>query len=133
MSSQRYRFRSEDIERIRQWLFRNRIFPPDAQAGIEKLQMWCETHLDKNQWFRLQKALESHRGAITGYRTIRVTASAHEILMEMAKRENLTISEAIERYYSRFIDSAATTTHRNGISPARRTQTKPKRVKYDDG
>ena len=104
MRKQNYRFRSEDIERVRQWLLRNGIFPPDAQVGVEKLQTWCESHLNADQWRRLQHALRSRRKDLSGHRTVQITAAAHQILMELANREQITISEVIERYYGRCLD-----------------------------
>jgi hypothetical protein len=74
---------------------------PYEKPTVKKLQCWCDRFLATKQWKQLQAVIRVGRRDPSRYRTVRLSRNAHEILMKLAMRDKLTLSEVIERYLSR--------------------------------
>src|SRR5689334_16332274 len=73
-------------------------FPLDHPTAT-KLQQWCDRFLDAAQWKQLHAVIRAaRRDASHQTRTIQLSTRASAILHDLAAREQLTLSETIERY-----------------------------------
>ncbi|MGE3537321.1 MAG: hypothetical protein AB7N91_07775 [Candidatus Tectimicrobiota bacterium] len=113
MSRARYQCTEEDVPVVHRWVhgkLRDTTWPqPDAahtaraqfpreQPTAAQLAQWCDQYLDVPQWAQLQAVIRSARRDVAQTRTVRLSPSAHQRLQALATREQLTLSEAIERY-----------------------------------
>lgn len=65
----------------------------------EQLQQWCDRCLDAAQWKQLHAVIRAaRRDASHQTRTVRLSTRASALLHDLAVREQLTLSETIERY-----------------------------------
>jgi hypothetical protein len=69
-----------------------------AQPTVEALHAWCTRWLDTAQWRQLQAVIRAARRDASQTRTVRLSTSAYARLHDLATREQLTLSETIERY-----------------------------------
>lgn len=113
MSRARYQFTEEDVPVVHRWVhgkLRGPTWPqpdvahtaraqfPREQPTAAQLSQWCDAYLDAPQWRQLQAVIRAARRDGTQTRTVRLSPSAHQRLQALALREQLTLSEAIERY-----------------------------------
>ncbi len=71
---------------------------PRAQPTAARLQQWCDRFLDATQWTQLQAVIRAARRATSQTHTVRLSTSVYARLHDLAVREQLTLSETIERY-----------------------------------
>src|SRR5262249_13225726 len=62
------------------------------------LQPWCDRFLDAVQWKQLHAVIRTARRDGSQTRTVRLSTRASTLLHDLAAREQLTLSETIERY-----------------------------------
>src|SRR6266568_4249989 len=67
-------------------------------ATASKLQQWCDRFLDAAQWKQLHVVIRTTRRDASQTRTVRLSTSASALLHDLAEREQLTLSETIEKY-----------------------------------
>lgn len=119
MPRTRYQFTNADVPVVHRWVhakLRDPAWPqsasapmaqaqfPSAQPTAAQLQQWCEHYLEAPHWTQLQAVIRAARREAGQTRTIRLSPSAHQRLQALAAREQLTLSETIERY---LVDSVA--------------------------
>ncbi len=74
--------------------FRN--IQPNANSKINK---WCEKHLNKKQWQQLKDSIRAKRSrAISDKKSVDLERNAWKMLSTIAKFEDVTLSQAIERH-----------------------------------
>jgi len=71
---------------------------PREEPTAAQLQQWCDQYLDAPQWTQLQAVIRTSRRDTRQTHTVRLSTSAHALLHNLATREQLTLSETIERY-----------------------------------
>lgn len=113
MPRARYQFTEEDVPVVHRWAhakFRDTAWPqydvarnarnqfPREPPTAAELQQWCDQYLDAPQWTQLQALIRAARRDTRQTRTVRLTAGAHARLHALAVREQLTLSETIERH-----------------------------------
>jgi macrodomain Ter protein organizer (MatP/YcbG family) len=128
MPRPRYQIAAQDVPAVHRWVhakFRDTTWPqhdaahtawdafPREQPTTTQLQQWCDQHLDVAQWTQLQAVIRAARRDARQTRTVRLSTSAHTLLHDLALREQLTLSETIERYLADVI----TTPTRQDTSP----------------
>ena len=69
-----------------------------AQPTVEALHAWCARWLEASQWRQLQAVIRAARRDASQTRTVRLSTRAYARLHDLATREQLTLSETIERY-----------------------------------
>jgi hypothetical protein len=114
MPRPRYEMADDDVAVVHRWLrskFRETTwshhgasltawdqFPLDHPTA-RKCQQWCDRFLDAAQWKQLHAVMRAaRRDANHQTRTVRLSTRASVLLHDLAVREQLTLSEAIERY-----------------------------------
>ncbi len=121
MPRPRYQIRDDDVTTVHRWIrerFRTQSprwpkewgsltawdkFPLERPTA-KKLQKWCDRWLDAEQWKQVQAIIRSARRDYSQYRNVRLSRKTHELLDSVAKRDNLTLLEVIERYLSEAVD-----------------------------
>jgi macrodomain Ter protein organizer (MatP/YcbG family) len=113
MAPKHYRISDNDLLPAHRWLDRKLrttpSFPNEEQAQArsayyavrtpDELQSWCERYLDQKQWTQMRNAIRaSHQRARRPKRKgINISPEAYQALVDYAKAENVTLSEAIVR------------------------------------
>jgi len=89
-----------DIAVVHRWVrSKCRETAPRDHPTTEQLQQWCDRFLDAAQWKQLHAAIcAARRDANHQTRTVRLSTHASGLLHDLAAREQLTLSETIERY-----------------------------------
>ena len=65
----------------------------------DKINKWCEKHLNKKQWQQLKDSIRAKRSrAISDKKSVDLERHAWEMLSAIAKSEGLTLSQAIEKH-----------------------------------
>jgi hypothetical protein len=64
----------------------------------EQLEQWCDRCLDAVQWKQLHAVIRAARRDASQTRTVRLSTHASALLHDLAAREQLTLSETIEKY-----------------------------------
>jgi len=133
MARPRYQIAEEDVPIVHRWghtKCRDTAWPqpnaahtardqfPHAQPTAEQLQQWCDRFLDSTQWTQLQAVIRAARREASQTRTVRLSTRAYTRLHDLAVREQLTLSEIIERYLA---DVTITPTHQPTPPPAEKT------------
>ena len=112
-------------------------FPgPNEKTTAKKLQKWCDQHLAAEHWPRLQNALRQHRRDLSQHRTVRLTSRAHELLTELAKQDQLTLSETLEKHLTAILNPPAPAPPPEPAKPAAKpvpSQPRLKRMADNDG
>jgi hypothetical protein len=89
-----------DVAVVHRWV--RSKFPETAlldHPTPEQLQQWCDRCLDAAQWKQLHAVIRAaRRDASHQTRTVRLSTRASALLHDLAVREQLTLSETIERY-----------------------------------
>jgi len=114
MPRRRYQMADADVAVVHRWVrskFRETTWPhsgasltawdqfPLDHPTARTLQQWCDRFLDAAQWKQLHAVIRAaRRDASHQTRTIRLSTRASAILHDLAAREQLTLSETIERY-----------------------------------
>lgn len=77
-------------------------------SRLELLNAWCEKYLNDNDWSRLKAAIRKRRERlqhIDEQKTVTVSARSHDLLAQLAKRDDVTFSEVLEHYLSKALNS----------------------------
>ena len=113
MPRPRYRITDADVAVVHRWVrskFRETTWPhsgpsrtawdqfPLDHPTAEQLQQWCDRFLDAAQWKQLHAIIRAARRDASRTRTVRLSTRASALLHDLAAREQLTLSETIERY-----------------------------------
>src|SRR6266571_2438257 len=104
MPRPRYQITDADVAVVRRWVrakFREIAWDqcPLDNPTTEQLQQWCDRFLDAAQWQQLHAVIRAaRRDASHQTRTVRLSTRASALLHDLASREQLTLSETIERY-----------------------------------
>jgi hypothetical protein len=89
-----------DIAVVHRWV--RSKFPETAPLDTptpEQLQQWCDRCLDAAQWKQLHAVMRAaRRDASHQTRTVRLSTRASALLHDLVSREQLTLSETIEKY-----------------------------------
>ncbi len=107
-SNRRYQLQPADVEHAKHWIDRQVITTGDCtdvalteyQALGKRprpLQRWCDRYLSPTQWRRLQAAIRSKRRRRTAGVHVRLSPDAYQVLRARAKRDGVTLSEALLR------------------------------------
>src|SRR5712691_7652450 len=95
MPRPRYQIAEDDVAVVHRWV-RSKFH---ESAPPEQLQQWCDRWLDAVQWKQLHAVIRAaRRDASHQTRTVRLSTRASALLHDLAAREQLTLSETIERY-----------------------------------
>lgn len=109
----RYQITDEDIAVVHRWAYaklRDAAWPQPAVSQRARaafpcehptaldLQKWCDTYLDMAQWGQLQAVIRAARRDGSQTRTVRLSTSVYARLHNLAEREQLTLSDVIDRY-----------------------------------
>jgi len=69
---------------------------PNANSKINK---WCEKHLNKKQWQQLKDSIQEKQSReISDKKSVDLEKYAWKILSTIAKSENVTLSQVIEKH-----------------------------------
>jgi hypothetical protein len=113
MPRPRYHLTEEDVSVVHRWVqtkLRDPTWPQPntartardqfarAQPTVEALHAWCARFLEAPQWRQLQAVIRAARRDASQTRTVRLSTRAYARLHDLATREQLTLSETIERY-----------------------------------
>src|SRR5438132_117383 len=100
MPRPRYQIAEADVAVVHWWV-RSKFCetaPLDTPI-IEQLQQWCDQCLDAAQWKQLHAVIRAaRRDASHQTRTVRLSTHASALLHDLAAREQLTLSETVEKY-----------------------------------
>ena len=100
MPRPRYQITDADVIVVHRWV--RSKFPETAPLETpttEQLQQWCDRCLDTAQWKQLHAVIRAARRATSHQtRTVRLSTRASALLHDLAAREQLTLSETIEKY-----------------------------------
>src|SRR5437660_8837650 len=100
MPRARYRMTAADVAVVHRWV--RSKFPETAPLDhptTAQLQQWCDQCLDAAQWKQLHAVIWAARSdASHQTRTVRLSTRASALLHDLAAREQLTLSETIEKY-----------------------------------
>jgi hypothetical protein len=100
MPRPRYQIAEADVAVVHRWM--RSKFPetaPRDHPTTEQLQKWCDRYLEAAQWKQLHAVIRAaRRDASHQTRTVRLSTRASALLHDLASREQLTLSETIERY-----------------------------------
>ena len=103
MPRPRYQMTDADVAVVHRWV-RSKFpeiawdqCPPDNPT-TEQLQEWCDRCLDAGQWKQLHAVIRAARRDASQTRTVRLSTRASALLHDLASREQLTLSETIEKY-----------------------------------
>jgi hypothetical protein len=100
MPRPRYQIAEADVAVVHRWM-RSKFHEtaPRDHPTTEQLQQWCDRFLDAAQWKQLHEVIRAaRRDASHQTRTVRLSTRASALLHDLATREQLTLSETIERY-----------------------------------
>jgi hypothetical protein len=100
--------------------FRSRNIRLSCSVLDASLQEWCDQYLDATQWTQLQAVIRAARREAGQTRTVRLSTSAYTRLHDLAVREQLTLSETIERCLA---DGTTATTRQAHATPPRAEKT----------
>src|SRR4029453_13349818 len=113
MPRARYQLTEADVPVVHRWVqakLRNPTWPqhgaaptarhqfPHDQPTAPRLQQWCTQHLAASQWAQLQAVIRAARRDARQTRTVRLSTRAHTLLHALARREQRTLSETLERH-----------------------------------
>ena len=113
MPRPRYQIAEQDVPVVHRWVqgkLRDTAWLRDDAARTAwdqsihpqptplQLQQWCDHYLDSPQWTQLQAVIRAARRDARQTHTVRLSPSAYTRLHDLATREQLTLSETIERY-----------------------------------
>jgi hypothetical protein len=89
-----------DVAVVHRWVrSKFRETAPLDLPTTEQIQQWCDRCLDAAQWKQLHAVIRAiRRDASHQTRTVRLSTRASALLHDLADREQLTLSETIERY-----------------------------------
>jgi hypothetical protein len=89
-----------DVAVVHRWVrskFPETVLPDHPTT--EQLQQWCDQYLDAAQWKQLHAVIRAaRRDASHQTHTMRLSTRASALLHDLATREQLTLSETIEKY-----------------------------------
>jgi hypothetical protein len=113
MPRPRYQIANDDVPIVHRWVrakFRETAWPREGASltawerfpldhpTATQLQQWCDRCLDAAQWKQLHAVIRAARRDANQTRTVRLSTRASVLLHDLATREQLTLSEIIERY-----------------------------------
>jgi len=100
MPRPRYQIADADVAVVHRWVrSKFRETAPLNNPTAEQLQQWCDRCLEAAQWKQLHAVIRAaRRNASHQTRTVRLSTRASALLHDLADREQLTLSETIERY-----------------------------------
>src|SRR5712691_3053343 len=100
MPRPRYQIADADVAVVHRWVrSKFRETAPLDHRTTEQLQQWCDRLLDAAQWKQLHAVIRAaRRDASHQTRTVRLSTRASALLHDLAAREQLTLSETIEKY-----------------------------------
>ena len=100
MPRPRYQIADADVAVVHRWV--RSKFPETAPLDpptTEQLLQWCDQFLNAAQWKQLHAVIRAaRREASHQTHTVRLSTRASALLHDLAAREQLTLSETIERY-----------------------------------
>lgn len=73
------------------------------RAGKEsatRLQQWCDCYLSHAEWERVKSSIRKRRqrwAPSKATKTVTISERAHQLLVDLAMRDKVTLSDAIER------------------------------------
>ncbi len=71
----------------------------------EQLNAWCDM-LTEKEWHRLRLAIRKRRQRKAGaLSSITVSVKAHQLLAKLAKRDNVTLSQALEQFAAKALSA----------------------------
>jgi hypothetical protein len=100
MPRPRYQIAEADVAVVHRWVrSKFRETAPLDTPTAEQLQQWCNQYLDAAQWKQLHAVIRAaRRDASHQTRTVRLSTRASALLHDLTEREQLTLSETIEKY-----------------------------------
>src|SRR5215831_5890789 len=100
MPRPRYQMTDADVAVVHRWVrSKFRETAPLEPQTTEQLQQWCDRCLDAPQWKQLHAVIRAaRRDASHQTRTVRLSTRASALLHDLAEREQLTLSQTIEKY-----------------------------------
>jgi len=75
---------------------------------LDQLNQWCEKYLSRTEWMKLKSAIRKRRERFRRsdeHKTVTLTSKAHRLLSQLAKRDNVTLSETLEHYLGNALNS----------------------------
>jgi macrodomain Ter protein organizer (MatP/YcbG family) len=83
------------------------LISPRSDSAADRLQSWCDTNLDAKSWLALQTAIRKRRQRAHGnnFRVVTLSAKAYELLHRLANRDQVTLSDALQRTAERSLKS----------------------------
>ena len=79
---------------------------PKSVESADKLQAWCEVNLDSKTTRCLRIAIRKRKQRTAdNFRVLTVSVSAHKLLRKLAMRDNVTLSQALEKSVTKALRS----------------------------
>ena len=75
---------------------------------LDLLNAWCEKYLTGGEWTKLKSAVRKRRERFRRgdeQKTVTITAKAHQLLLRLSTRDNVTFSEILEHYLGNAVNS----------------------------
>src|SRR5215471_7808428 len=99
MKRPRYHMTDADVAVVHRWVqSKFRETAPLDHPTTKQLQQWCDRCLDAAQWKQLHAVIRAAQRDASQTRTVRLSTHASALLHDLAAREQLTLSETIEKY-----------------------------------
>lgn len=82
---------------------------PKSEELANRLQVWCDANLDAKSMRSLQMAIRKRkqRTSSDSHRVLSVTTKAYGLLSKLAKRDKVTLSQALEWAAARSLRSSS--------------------------
>ena len=83
------------------------LISPRSDSAADRLQSWCDANLDAKSWPALQAAIRKRRQRAhsDNFRVVTLSAKAYELLHRLANRDQVTLSDALQRTAERSLKS----------------------------
>ncbi len=77
-----------------------------SASNADRLQVWCDENLDAKSQSALQTAIRKRRQrASSDFRVVTLSSKSYRLLSQLAKRDNVTLSQALQSSVERSLKS----------------------------
>lgn len=81
----------------------------EKKYTADQLQTWCDQYLSKAGWSKMRIAVRKRRqrwAQVDETKTITISVQAHNLLRQLAERDQVTFSEVLEKVLARNLANA---------------------------
>lgn len=88
-----------------------------SKENAAELNQWCDRYLNHEEWRKLKESIRKRRQRWAGNRelkTVTISAKSHKLMTELANRDQVTLSEALEFYLPKILNQPAPKRRKSG-------------------